>query len=663
MHQHNKQFIISKREILPSNDELKSGIKEIQQEISENKQQLSKQGRLVASDTNHILETTKELIDEKNDGELVQEIYRQVYKATDKETLEERRNKLKNIIFEATDPNSENRDEISESAQHITKIMKLLVTSREFRRLINDLESIFEQVFVVDEDKDKSTKIDEKSSSGNDVSMEAVSPARMGGMNPTHFYFNDEADKSGYTPFQITSASNQVPFGESKISVGDEIEMGNETKSKSKDEGSEEVEETLIEYWAKITKTLHENPEYRESINYLLDSIQDLSEYISKKAEEMEDIQLSEGNKKENQQADKHMEKAWSNAKKFLENWIAHGYSLDKFLNSVHDLAMKAKDDKDLEEYFSQLKNFFFKSVADSDYVKNEEKVKEDARERIIRGRRLMRGKYQKEFERLHKEIEYLNDGIQNDSGVIQLQNDFEKLVRDLFVDENGNAKIHSELLHDLQVIVPALVKKLRRLPLPDIDLCDEESDLKIRNAVLDCGDIAPSYFRFTLQGDVEGSLVRNYIQVIVSKIRAKIIGADFYYNKKTFPKITESGRADLSIYGKNGMTIGFEICPYDNHGESKLILRRNLCKISQLNLRLRNTDHDILYGMLSPIINAVVKTRIENIIKETLKDIIEHRALDAKRYVEQGIQGVSEVTKETAQKASEMVEESTSSN
>merc|ERR1712137_1427083 len=397
-----------------------------------------------------------------------------------------------------------------------------------------------------------------------------------------------------------------------------------------KDEAADEAEDTVVDHWAKIAHTLNENPEYRESISFLFSQISSLSTFLSKKTEQMEKIHSKEAEKSQNKEADRHANEAWENAKKFLENWISNDYSLDNFLDAVNDLATKAKEDDELAEYFKNLRDFFEKSAADKEYVQNEERVKKDARERIRRGRSLFQGKYQKEFEKLQKEFEYLNDGLQNDEGLNQLQNDFAQLVSDLFTDDKGNATLHPQLFRDLQIIIPSLVKQLRRLPLPDIEICDEEAYLKIRNAVLDCGDIAPSAFRFTVRGDTEDDLINNYVQVVVSKVRARILGADFYYNKKTFPKIQESGRADMAIYGKNGMTVAFEMCPYDGKGELQMKLRKNLCRISKLDLRLQKTDHDVLYAMMSPIINAVVKKRIELVIQDYIKKTIEDGSLVA---------------------------------
>jgi len=524
---------------------------------------------------------------------------------------------------------------------NLMTIIRLMVSSPDFRSLINDLETIFEQAFVVDEKKTGRTQANPTPS--NTTFTATATIGENAGQNNfgTAYRFGEVplVANPSYDPF-----SAEAHFGDSGAQMNIAgVTAGDATTSISKDEAADEAEDTLVDHYAKIAHTLNNNPEYRNAINYLMDSVTKLSDYFEKKAEQLEGVHDREASKADNQEADEHARKAWINGKHFLENWVGPDYSLDEFLESVHDIAVKAKNDDELASYIKEVREFFEKSVADKEYVQNEERVKEDARKRIRKGRQLANEKYRDEFQRLQKEFEYLNDGIQSDSGVQQLQSDFKQLVGDLFLDENGQATLHTELLRDLQIVIPNIVRKMRRLPLPEIDMSDDEMDLKIKNAVLDCADIAPSHFQFTLLADTEKSRVSNIVRVVISKIRARVLGADFYINKKTFPKIQDSGKADLAIYGKNGMTIAFELCPWDIEGNKEgapaLKLRRNICSISKLNLRLRKTQHDILYSLLSPVINAMVKTRIETAIKENVKEIIEEGSLQAKRGVQQGLE------------------------
>lgn len=619
---------------LPSNKEIKGGISEIQESISENKDSLSNQGQKVAKDAEKLLETTKKLVEQKNDGELIQEIYNQTYKATNKQTFDERRQKLKEIILN-TKNNEEKQDEVVEAANQITKILRLLVTSTEFRRFINDLETIFEKTFV---------------NSNNSSDISTFERANKSNCRSYYYGSNHCTIDPNYFTYCANSNGNSA-----EAKIGNEITIGDTNQSISKDEAADEIEQTLIDHWARMAHVLNENPEYRQSISYLMRTFNSLSNYVSEKAEKLEKVHEKEEKKSQNQNADKHAEIAWKDAKKFIENWIGNDYSLDEFLNSLENLSNKAKNDEELQEYMNNLLEFFEKSLADNEYVQNEEKVKNDARNRIIKGRQLFQGKYQKEFEKIFEELQFLNDSIQNDEGINQLQHDFKQLTKDLFFDEKGNATIHTELLRDLQLIVPSLVKNLRKLPIPDIEFCDDNSDLKIKNALLDCGDISPSYFRFTVTGSTDDDdMFNNRVTVFVSKIRAKICNADFYYNKKTFPSFSESGNADLMIYGNTGLSFAFEIC----HDGEEFSIERNACHIDKVNLRMKNTSHDILYGFLSPVINAYIKPRLEKLVQQSLKEVIEDSTKDAKQYIEKTMQDAMETTQQNAKIAQKKLEE-----
>uniref|UniRef100_A0A7S4HMW5 Uncharacterized protein n=1 Tax=Vannella robusta TaxID=1487602 RepID=A0A7S4HMW5_9EUKA len=588
---------------LPSNEEIKEGISDMQNALTENKDCLSKQGQKVLSDATKILDTTKQLIDEKNSGELVQTIYNQVYQAADEDTLEKKRSKLRDILTSSVD-GTETLDEAATTATNITNIIRLLVTSREFRALLNDLEKIFEESFVVEEDNPEAQK-DNKQDNNQDPISFAFGTVENNSVEPVIFLKPDSTEKA---------------FGEERIPE-------DAVATEDSNEILEEVEETLIDYWAKLVHTLNTHKEYRDSINYVLNAIGDLSDYIARKSEKLQKLEAKD---KDIQEVEKHAAEAWSNAKKFIENWISNGYSIDNLLNTVADLAEKAKQDDELANYFAGLKEFFTKSVADREYVQNEKRVREDAHKHISRGRKLFQGKYQEEFNKVQQEFEKLNEGLQNDEGLNQLEDDFSKLLSDVFLDDKGNVTIHTDLMKDMQIMIPSMVQSLRRLPIPDIELSNEESDLVIRNAVLDCSDIAPNYFRFAVIGNVDKGSVHNHVQIVISKVRATIKDAEFSYKKKTFPEVSVSGNADLKIYGKNGMTIGLEITPFTNNEVSSLKVTKNVCRISKLNLKMRDTEHDILYGFLSPIINAIVKTRVEEVIQNSIKSIVEDGSIGA---------------------------------
>jgi len=580
--------------LLPSNAEIKGRLATLQNAFNQNKTEVSQQGQKVIEDTNKLLESAKLLIDTKNNGEFVQEVYSDALKMTYKETMADRRSNLKQIWknFQAS------RNGTVAISKCIAQFIRLLVISRDFRLLINDLEMIMTNALQVREDSVATEPLSEfvmnPVTTTNLVGVHAVR-GELGKNSSTYFY--------GATPKHDPT---EAPFH----AAPDSGSSGNEVDCVIPE--PDDIEACLV-YWLRMTNTLAENPDFRDSLNFLFKEIRTLSKYQPNQVN-IDDI---------HEEASEHCHSvvAWMKAKKFLENWIATDYSLDRFLDSVRDFAEKSKTDPELAEFFEKLRTFFSVRVADKFYTQDEEGIREYACDTINSGRALFRGKYQDEFATLFREFQFINDGLQNDDVINQFQTNFHQLIRDAFMDENQKITIRQDLLNDLSNIVPSIVHSMSRLHLPNIDLCNERSDFHIRNGVLDCSDISPSNFYFTSKDIEEGEIMHNCVHVVISNLRARILGAEFTYHKKTFPRMDESGLLDLAIYGNNGMVISFEICSQGKNN-TEIILQNNLCRINKFDIRLRNTKHDVLFAILSPLINAVVKKRVENIIQETIQKL-----------------------------------------
>merc|ERR1712137_594316 len=97
-------------------------------------------------------------------------------------------------------------------------------------------------------------------------------------------------------------------------------------------------EDKLVERLVDLAETLHKNPEYRNSIDYLTSSAEKLKSHGKEKKQEM-DVKKAEDKSKENTASKEyHKEQARTNGKYFLENWIGDDYSLDPLLKQLRFL-------------------------------------------------------------------------------------------------------------------------------------------------------------------------------------------------------------------------------------------------------------------------------------------------------------------------------------
>jgi hypothetical protein len=105
---------------------------------------------------------------------------------------------------------------------------------------------------------------------------------------------------------------------------------------------------------------------------------------------------------------------------------------------------------------------------------------------------------YKSQVKKLMLEGYYLMDRLRRDPLVQKLSADVSSLVNHLFKDETGRVTIKPELLCDLQIILPVVLRKLRFVILPDIR--HEEPDLKIelKNIMLNISELTPNHLHLS---------------------------------------------------------------------------------------------------------------------------------------------------------------------
>jgi len=154
--------------------------------------------------------------------------------------------------------------------------------------------------------------------------------------------------------------------------------------------------------------------------------------------------------------------------------------------------------------------------------------------------------------------------------------------------------------------------------------------EVQLENIVLNVTNITPSNIRMTAQTDMDknadGSRQHdNSFLIDISKVRAHLTSVNFFVDKKTgFPKITERGLADIDLTN-NGLSLRIEVVPKavksGNEVHSVFEAKTVTCSIDKLKIHLRETSHDTLFKILSPIINMVAKKKIETGIADAIKE------------------------------------------
>jgi len=583
---------------LPDNKEIDTAIDNAKKGINQNDDKLSSTGKAVTKDINNILDTTQKIVKEKNEGDALQNAYYHSHQAGGNKNFSSRINELKQI---ASGDSSATRSEAKKNVSSLGTIVKLAILSPEFRETINDMATISNMML-----KNQSEKQDKKSSE------------------------KSESTKTTIEPRTEIKQRNPTKNGDVEATVVETVPVEVKEHKKTKEEKREELEDKLVERLVDLAETLHKNPEYRNSIEYLSSSAEKLKSHGKEKKQQM-DAKKAEDKSKENTAEIKyHNKQARQNGKRFLENWIGDDYSLDPLLKQLRFLYKESKNDEELRQLLKDWNTWSTKTVKDSSYIEDKEKVRSDTKDLIHRTRSMATGKYQDQAKVIREEVNYINRSIQRDDTVTELQKNFSQLARDIVKDSNGQPCLKPELLNDAQIIIGNLLNTIKYIPLPPIKRQDENMDLELENIVLNVTDVTPSNVRFIVQADTDkatsGSRQSDNSFIIeISKIRAHLTSVNFFVDKRTgFPKITERGLADIDL-ARNGLSLKIEIAPkmetFGKSVRSVFEAKTVTCNVDKLKIHLRKTSHDGLYKLLSPIINMVAKSKIQNGIEGYIKD------------------------------------------
>jgi hypothetical protein len=218
----------------------------------------------------------------------------------------------------------------------------------------------------------------------------------------------------------------------------------------------------------------------------------------------------------------------------------------------------------ELKQYLCELKELMLSTKSEEE-VQSEE-FKQKSKELAHRGSELIKQlKDVNEVDQFLRASEELVENIVHDEIVNLLYNQAGIVKSDLsYVDTEGNVQVDTNMISKLQsVLIPILADTLKYIPMPRIESSNSNRDFWLDNIVL-CGfDIIPENIRIHLESDTDISVkdirkgTRTRFVIRLDKLRTELKNMKFYYNKKTFPQLEDSGIVHFRI-GGNGARLYF---------------------------------------------------------------------------------------------------------
>jgi len=384
---------------------------------------------------------------------------------------------------------------------------------------------------------------------------------------------------------------------------------------------TDEEWEYLQEEILNVLAVLARNPSYHDAIDKLFT----LLDMFSSKSKEA--LPSSSGD------LETHARKAKMETEELVVTFTGRE-TLNQFKFTLRRLIQSINNDPELKRYTRDLKDFILKSKSEEEI--RSEAFKRRTREFVDRGRDLMnKSKNRNELDQFLEAANELIENIKNDEYVKELRARAGIVRSDLtYVDSEGRTKIDVDMLVKLQtVLIPVLADTFQKIHIPRIENSDPKLDFWVDNIVL-CGyDILPDNIKFHVERDTELS-IREFdtrgshtrLVIHLDKLRTEVKNIQFYFKRKTFPALSDSGLVTFRI-PENGAHLGIYFTIEDRPGESHPRLTEGYADftIRKMDIEFDKSTlkHDVLIPMATGLMKPIVKSKIERAVENNLTNAL----------------------------------------
>ncbi|KAI0737543.1 hypothetical protein C8Q80DRAFT_1276300 [Daedaleopsis nitida] len=386
-------------------------------------------------------------------------------------------------------------------------------------------------------------------------------------------------------------------------------------------------EERRDQFIFRLKKVIYEcqsHKDYQESMKWLLNF---LEEYAS------HGRTITEHGKDSHQQltTDPNLQQSLSEIRTLFERF-ANGRSLSTIGEPMQTLYDDAQQDERLRHWFREVDEYIREVLLQPGYVLDDQ-ANDRARQLKDSGREFYDGKYKGHFDNLFNSVGEWFRAWSEDPLNKRIGNNFAQLTKDLLFDGDGNLQFKPELWRDVRYeILPAFIDQLGYVPIPRIEYTDEQMDLVIENLALSGKNIFPNLISVDAHNHVKFSAYKNIkdethheFTLTLGQIQADMRDVAFYFRKKTgTPKLTDSGLADV-LLGGSGLNVTVHLTSAEKDRSSVFKIKDVQTSIQTLKFSIRDSKHDTLYKMLSPLATGLVKKQLQKAIADAIRTGFEY--------------------------------------
>jgi hypothetical protein len=577
-----------KRGDAPSNDQVTKVIDKTQQFIEEKKfdpNVAGTPGAKVLTDFQGFLQATEQLLENKNSDETIQSLVQDT-KAAAKDLKEEGRKELKDTQGKVDSKGQEIKAKGRQVGQGALSMIKLMLRSGEFRMFANDLVDIMQDLFIANGPAiDKA--IDDKMS-GKQTSSKKIES----GIESEPLLKPSELDSN----WEFTS----------NLSPSYQATLPEETKH--------ELSFKLLH----LLRRLNASDDFKTGIRALFDIFDDLKDEFERVKDEAKDKAEDNSN----------LNKAYDDAKQLVEKFS--GRSADYLVDQVQDLVDSLRSNTKLRTWLRDFRSLIQDSLEKPEML-DEYSFTKRTEDLIDSGRDLLNDERIRErFDGVLREARAIGDNIKQDEDIQNVQEKAQAFLENFtYVDAKGQRHFNTDLVSQMrQFVVPLFIAQLDQIPIPTIEGSNEDYDYRIENLSFSGHDIVPEMVEIHARSDLEFNVpkmeadkARTRALLKVAEIKPKMCGINFWFRRKTFPKMEDQGTANVLLEG-NGVTLRVVLDLNNSSATPSFKVARVYVDIDKLKIDITQAKHDVLLNMFTGLFSARIKHMVEKTIERKINTI-----------------------------------------
>jgi len=572
---------------IPSNVQIEKTLDSTKQVL---KEEMQKRGTgapeyKLAKDTTTVLDTSKKFIEEKNKGELFQKFVQDANEAVRELEQQFRSQKFfldRYQVYQATKQPIQDFSKIAQAnADSLKSLALTLVNSSEFRSLVVEFIDLVQSMAQL------------------------------------------EQQKTGGIPSMKPSTTEEIPLTEEARLKGQQAkEFGQQILTDIR-EGTipipEEKRQLILLRLRQLVQRLNGDPNFTSAVNgifQLFDQIQYWAVQLKEQA--MQTTQTIETSA---------LWRMWIDGKSFVANFTGQQI-LNKSYDDVWNFYQLVMNDERLRTFFWEFREFFLTVLREPALLDTDD-FKQKWNNLYTYSYEWMNDqRYQKLVNTIYNDFNIIIERLRSDTVSQQLSEDVTRLAKDVFLDESGNPslQIMTQGLDNLRSLVaPILRKYLENVPIPPFSGSDETYDWQIDQMFINGSTIIPDNFELKVWGDANVSLTEKpssaatYITMWIRDIGLVAKDIKFHFKRKSFPKLEESGVADVSISDKGTkLKIVWKVIGQQNQ-PWKFSIYQVACSLSNLDITIKQSSHTWLMKFLTTLFSGTIRRNIEDKIESSV--------------------------------------------